>query len=96
MTLIEKSLEKDINIIITPLEDESCSYRDIVIFKEKLFRRITQALQEQDRESISKAFRVVMNIYIPHDNSDSEIHQLRFKEKIVAYAKQHNIDLHEN
>ena len=50
---------------------------------------ITQALQEQDRESRNKVLRELWKMGTVYETMDT-------RSATIAYAKQHNIDLHEN
>lgn len=46
----KKDWTLDIEVIITPLEDASCTGRDVTIFKEKLFR-IIHEVEKRAREN---------------------------------------------
>lgn len=89
MTLIEKTLKENTDKLLTKI---ALDYANNLITVPAIFERleeelpilITQALQEQDRESRRK---VLVSLY-DHSHLGSD-----FVSNIEHYAKQHNIDL---
>lgn len=53
----QEELRRDIEIIITPLEDAEADGRDLIIFKEKLFRLIDKYLAERE-QAVKKEFNL--------------------------------------
>lgn len=102
MTLIEKTLKENTDKLLTKI---ALDYANNLITVPVIFERleeelpilITQALQEQDRESRDKTFKDLYSLVNhPKYTSVTEIHCTCLpclQEEIEAYAKQHNIDL---
>lgn len=94
MTLIEKTLKENTDKLLTKI---ALDYANNLITVPAIFERleeelpilITQALQEQDRESRNKVLRELWKMGTVYETMDT-------RSATIAYAKQHNIDLHEN
>lgn len=98
MTLIEKTLKENIDKLLTKIASDYTNYNIGVasIFErleEELPKLLTQALQEQDRESTARVVKDMYEIANDIPYGDSEVTCMALFRSIKDYAKQHNIDL---
>ena len=105
-THIEKTLKENTDKLLTKI---ALDYANNLITVPAIFERleeelpilITQALQEQDRESRRE---VLLEIYkftksgkfSPASDTGWSIDLSDVEKKVEDYARQHNVDLHEN